>query len=520
MFAKKICSKIFIGLVCLTFVSTSAQAAFERKVKVSSNDSTSGYLNGKIVSGSNTTVVENNDGGNETLQINAVTSGSGVILDLADDASNESVALSEIATTNDPDNIATEPTADKLLLDFAPVILETELDSEAELEAQLVGVSNVFTNNDGALNDDDLTNNTIDNLSDVTHTTVAATQILIRNAGNTAYENKTMSGDCTLAATGAITCSTGSQWTDAGAYLEPNTDGDGINLSDSGGTKSVQIVHNGTEAVFDVTGASPLYRFPDLPSCDTIDTDANGVLTCGTDASGAGGTANILDLGDDASNESTDLIEIATLNDTNSVFTEPTADKLLINLANNWPSSDTADALSANGANCSAGNYPLGVDASGAVESCTADDDVPEVGDFDAFVGGNHTTYDTATDQLNLDAEVVNHMRSITIFDPTTADTNKVQDKLAVAVTITRVSCSTDTGTATIQLDERAEGTPNSAGTDVMTSALVCDNNSEATTSFTNAGIAADAPLNLQITATASTPTVVRIHVEYTIDDV
>lgn len=32
----------------------------------------------------------------------------------------------------------------------------------------------------------------------------------------------------------------------------------------------------------------------------------------------------------------------------------------------------TATALAANGANCSAGNYPLGVDASGAVENCTA----------------------------------------------------------------------------------------------------------------------------------------------------
>lgn len=32
-----------------------------------------------------------------------------------------------------------------------------------------------------------------------------------------------------------------------------------------------------------------------------------------------------------------------------------------------------ATALAANGANCSAGNYPLGVDASGAAESCTAD---------------------------------------------------------------------------------------------------------------------------------------------------
>jgi len=34
----------------------------------------------------------------------------------------------------------------------------------------------------------------------------------------------------------------------------------------------------------------------------------------------------------------------------------------------------TATALAANGANCSAGQFPLGVDASGAVESCTADD--------------------------------------------------------------------------------------------------------------------------------------------------
>jgi hypothetical protein len=48
----------------------------------------------------------------------------------------------------------------------------------------------------------------------------------------------------------------------------------------------------------------------------------------------------------------------------------------------------TATALAANGANCSAGNYPLGVDASGAVESCTADDDLPEVGDFTNLVGG------------------------------------------------------------------------------------------------------------------------------------
>lgn len=39
--------------------------------KVSSNDTTAGYLNGKLVAGSNVTLTENNNGGNETLTIAA-----------------------------------------------------------------------------------------------------------------------------------------------------------------------------------------------------------------------------------------------------------------------------------------------------------------------------------------------------------------------------------------------------------------------------------------------------------------
>lgn len=60
-----------------------------------------------------------------------------------------------------------------------------------------------------------------------------------------------------------------------------------------------------------------------------------------TDATGAGGVV-ALDLGDNGVNESSALSEIATSNDTNSIFTEPTADKLLIDVSKNWP---TADAL-------------------------------------------------------------------------------------------------------------------------------------------------------------------------------
>lgn len=83
------------------------------------------------------------------------------------------------------------------------------------------------------------------------------------------------------------------------------------------------------------------------------------------------GATVALDLGNNGSQESTSLTEIATVGDTNSIFSEPSADKLLITLSNDWPKADQADALAANGANCSAGQAPRGVDASGAAENCT-----------------------------------------------------------------------------------------------------------------------------------------------------
>jgi hypothetical protein len=46
-------------------------AGTDEKAKVSSNDTTAGYLNGKLVAGSNITFTENNNGGNETLTIAA-----------------------------------------------------------------------------------------------------------------------------------------------------------------------------------------------------------------------------------------------------------------------------------------------------------------------------------------------------------------------------------------------------------------------------------------------------------------
>jgi hypothetical protein len=120
---------------------------------------------------------------------------------------------------------------------------------------------------------------------------------------------------------------------------------------------------------------------------------------------------------------------------------------------------------------------------------------------------------------IDADDELYTDIKSFAIVNPTTGDSGIVQVKFATGATILRISCSTDTGTATIQFDERAEATPNTGGTDVMTSALACDNNTEATTSFTNAGIAADAVMNLDIDAVASNPTRLRVHIDFSKDD-
>lgn len=54
-------------------------AVTDEKAKVSSNDTTAGYLNGKLVAGTNITLTENNNGGNETLTISAAGGGGGLV---------------------------------------------------------------------------------------------------------------------------------------------------------------------------------------------------------------------------------------------------------------------------------------------------------------------------------------------------------------------------------------------------------------------------------------------------------
>ena len=62
-----------------TWVAISADT--DALVKVSSNDTTAGFLNGKLVAGEAITFVENNNGGNETLTI-AATDPTALAIDL------------------------------------------------------------------------------------------------------------------------------------------------------------------------------------------------------------------------------------------------------------------------------------------------------------------------------------------------------------------------------------------------------------------------------------------------------
>jgi hypothetical protein len=111
-------------------------------------------------------------------------------------------------------------------------------------------------------------------------------------------------------------------------------------------------------------------------------------------------------------------------------------------------------------------------------------------------------------------------IQSMTIFDPVTGDSGRVQFTIPKTATITRVWCNVKAATSvTIQLNKRLEGSPDTTGTDVLTASLVCITTGANTTSFASAGVTARAPTALTISAVSGTPDTLRVFVEYTIDD-
>jgi hypothetical protein len=114
--------------------------------------------------------------------------------------------------------------------------------------------------------------------------------------------------------------------------------------------------------------------------------------------------------------------------------------------------------------------------------------------------------------------------KSIWIDTPVVADSGRIQFMFPVAVTITRVACSTKLATSTVDLnmEERAAATPDTAGTDVLSAELVCDTNQQTScasgcdvNTITNGGIAARVPVAITPSAIANAPTDLRIFIEY-----
>ncbi len=277
--------------------------------------------------------------------------GSAIVLDLADDDADESADLSEIAITGDTNSIFTEPSADKLLIALA--LNWPSADTADALDA---------------------------NPSDCGASTFATT----------------------IAANGNLTC----EAVDGGAGGEITDDSIDANDIDetSGYTWTGEHDFGG--------GGIEIENNSALPGACTVgqiflDTDATsgqqlfgcegGSFVLQGDGTG-GGSAITFDIGDDGGDDSVDLTEIATTGDTNTIFTESAADKMLIAVGNNWPTSDTADALSANPTDCGASTFAQSIVASGNL-TCAAVDlgtsDVTgtlDVSDHLNLVGGTNIT--------------------------------------------------------------------------------------------------------------------------------
>jgi len=412
-------------------------------------------------------------------------------------------------------------------------------DTEAELESLLGDVSNVFTNTDGSLADDDLSNNDTDDLlegaSNLYFSNARVSSYLTGGTGITesggtlsfdcsevegvgincvgeaiTLDTITLSGDLSGTGTAAIVASIA-----AGAVADAELDYTAVTLADftnDAGYLTTVDISNDTNLAGDseivLTGdtlsiASTIARDTELHSAVTLAGQdylgiAGQVITAGAINADDLGTGSF---GDWSCNGTTCSLDTGTVGDNELDYTSLTLNDL------------TFDVGSVSKTEF---GYLNGVTSAIQTQLNTKLETVDISNDTNLAAGRSLTL---TGDSVAADAELYTESFSIILSAATTTDSGKAQHIPNTAITITEVECSTDTGTVTIQLDERTATTPNTGGTDVMTSALVCDDNQQTTSSFTNAGIAAGAVINLDIDAISAGTPATRIHVHYTIDD-
>ena len=104
---------------------------------------------------------------------------------------------------------------------------------------------------------------------------------------------------------------------------------------------------------------------------------------------------------------------------------------------------------------------------------------------------------------------------SMSLENPTPADSGKFQWKPRAPLVISRISCSTDIGSVDINFEVRAETTPNATGVNVATSSLTCNATAPSLIVFSSATVPSDSPVALIVTSVSSGPSIVRISLEY-----
>jgi hypothetical protein len=140
-------------------------------------------------------------------------------------------------------------------------------------------------------------------------------------------------------------------------------------------------------------------------------------------------------------------------------------------------------------------------------------------------VGSDSICYGNVTDTSDGSILPV-HTVSFSLLDPVTGDSGKLQWEAPSDLTIISVRCSIDTGTSvTIQLNERVDTTPDVSGVDSLSAGLVCDTDSQDSCAagcdvdtIQNQPIDLGDPLALEIGTIIGSPTILRVHVRYTID--
>lgn len=371
------------------------------KDKVSANDSTAGYLNQKIIAGTGISKTENNDGGNETLTITG-TAGTA-------DGAPECLYV-EGATANDFETIlcSTDPTADRTI-NFPNASI-----AASDILTGSAANTFVYTNlGDGnILIGDGSGAPTAASLSgDITMTNAGVTTIgadkvalgtdTTGNYAGSGSEGGAATTAIALAANGA-NCSAGNYplGVDASGAVESCTAVGASTLPAVDTTSVVEGSADDTKEIrFEVDGLTTgTVRVITPPDSNTTLPVASQVITW------SGPTA----------------ARTYTLEDSNKTLVSTDGTQTLTNktlaAASNVLDADTAVALAANGANCSAGQAPLGVDASGAAEGCFTP---AGSGDITA-VGPGYASGAAFTDG------VVSTGTSMLVWEGTSDDTNEL----------------------------------------------------------------------------------------------